>query len=169
MAPAPFVITAQALTAASFAPFGDVIEAASAASPIDANNGTAQRYAEVASLDLARDGGRPGMSIFRARHPTILPFRLKQVERHPKGSQSFIPIGGATYFVVVAPPGNPPAAGDLRAFLASGTQGINLRPGVWHHPLLALRAGDDFVVIERVGPGDNLDFAEIPGDVVLMA
>lgn len=169
MAPAPLVITAQALTAASFAPFGDVIEAGSRAAPIDANNGTAQRYAEVASLDLVRDGGRPGMSIFRARHPTILPFRLRQVERHPRGSQSFIPIGGATYLVVVAPPGNAPAAGDLRAFMAGGTQGINLRPGIWHHPLLALRAGDDFVVIERVGPDDNLEFAEIPGDVVLMA
>jgi ureidoglycolate lyase len=169
MAPAPHVITAQALTAASFAPFGDVIEAGAAAIPTEANNGTAQRFAEVASLDLARDGGRPAMSIFRARHPTILPFRLKQMERHPQGSQAFIPIGGATYFVVVAPAGRAPAPGDLRAFMAAGTQGINLRPGIWHHPLLALRAGDDFVVIERAGPDGNLDFAEIAGDVVLMA
>jgi ureidoglycolate lyase len=169
MAPAPLVITAQTLTAVAFAPFGDVIEAAAAGAPMDANGGTAERYADIAALDLASAGGRPGMSIFRARQPTILPFRLRQMERHPNGSQAFIPIGGATYLIVVAPAGIAPAPGDLRAFMAGGTQGINLRPGTWHHRLLALRAGDDFVVIERVGPGDNLDFAEIASDVVLTA
>lgn len=163
------IITAQKLTAAAFAPFGDVIEAAGAAAPLQANQGTAERYDDVARLELTRDGGQPSLSLFRVRQPTILPFALKLMERHAQGSQTFIPIGGATYFVVVAPAGKAPGPGDLRAFTASGTQGINLRPGIWHHPLLALRAGDDFVVIERAGPGDKTEIIELPTGIALMA
>jgi ureidoglycolate lyase len=168
MAPAPLTLTAAPLTAANFAAFGDVIEVGTAAA-LDANNGTAGRYDGIATLDLLREGGQPALSIFRARQPAVLPLRIRQMERHPHGSQTFIPIGGATFLAVVAPPGETPAPAEMRAFLVAGTQGVNYRPGVWHHPLLALRANDDFVVLERRGPGGNLDMVEMDGEIVVIA
>jgi ureidoglycolate lyase len=162
-------LTATPLTAAAFAPFGDVIEASATATALEANRGTAGRYEGVAVLDLTRAGGSPALSIFRARQPAVLPFRIRQMERHMQGSQAFIPIAGATFLAVVAPPGEKPVPTELRAFLAAGTQGVNYRPGVWHHPLLALRANDDFVVLERMGPGGNLDIVEMDGEIVVIA
>ena len=79
------------------------------------------------------------------------------LERHPLGSQAFLPLGERPYLVVVAPPGAPPSPASVRAFLAAPGQGVNYAPGVWHHPLLALDAVSDFWVIDRAGPGDNCE------------
>ena len=75
------------------------------------------------------------------------------MERHPLGSQAFIPLSGRPYLVVVGrdKPEN------LEVFLAGPTQGVNYRAGTWHHYSLALEAPSDFLVIDRVGPGENLE------------
>ncbi len=79
------------------------------------------------------------------------------LERHPKGSQAFIPLSGNPYLVVVAPIGDEPDPNTIRAFYAKGSQGINYHKGVWHHPVLALEEKDQFLIVDRDGEGPNCD------------
>jgi ureidoglycolate lyase len=150
------------LTAEAFAPFGRVIEASDAAVKLEINQGHAVRYDRLAEIDVADDGGIGAISLFRAS-PLAEPV-LKTFERHPLGSQSFVPLSGRPYLVAVAPPGDfDPAA--IRLFRAQGHQGVHYGKGTWHHFLLVLEADTDFLVIDRAGPGDNCEEMELsPGD-----
>lgn len=150
-------LVVEPLTREAFARFGDVIEAASAAKVYAINAGTTTRFHDLASIDTAREGGRALLSLFRAQ-PRELPFALTMLERHPLGSQAFVPLSARPYLVVVA------ESPDVlpRAFLARDGQGVNYRAGTWHHPLLALDEVSDFLVIDRGGPGDNCDEAVLP-------
>jgi len=145
------------LSAAGFATYGDVIEPASAKRIYAVNEGTAQRFHDLASIDTASEDGRTLVSIFRAE-PRELPLDIRMLERHPLGSQAFVPLSGAAYLVVVAehPDATP------RAFLAARGQGINYHRGTWHHPLIALHAPSDFLVIDRGGSGHNCDEVPLP-------
>lgn len=145
----------QPLTREAFAPFGELIEASDAAQHFTINAGNTERYHDLARIEPGPDG-RVIVSIFRGQ-PRTLPFTVQMMERHPKASQAFIPMSGKPYLVVVAPAGEPPAAQDLKVFLARGDQGVNYATGVWHHPLLALETVSDFIVIDRSGPGHNCD------------
>jgi ureidoglycolate lyase len=146
-------LTPEPLTAAAFAPFGSVIEAGDAAVRIDINQGHAVRYDALAEVDVGDGGGMPVISLFRAK--PLRELVLKSFERHPLGSQSFVPLGGRPYLVAVAPPGDfDPAA--IRLFRAEGHQGVNYRKGTWHHFLLVLE-DSDFLVVDRAGPGDNCE------------
>ncbi len=151
----------QPLTREAFAPFGDVIETLGAEHyPI--NEGTTERFHDLAAVEVAEGGGRPLINIFRGQ-PRDLPLAIRMMERHPLGSQAFIPTGPHKWLAVVAPAGAPPKPVDLRAFVAGAGQGVNYRRGVWHHPLIALEAVSDFIVVDRGGAGDNCDehhFAE---------
>lgn len=139
----------------AFAPFGDVIEISAGAEQREINYGTAIRYHDLARLDLMAGQGRPIVSIFRAT-PLSLPIVVKVMERHPLSSQAFVPLGSVPYLVIVAPPG-PFDAALLQAFVASPHQGVNYAAGVWHHYVLPLERVSDFLVIDRDGPGSNLD------------
>lgn len=159
-------ITLQPLTADAFAPFGDVIEAASARRHFAINAGTTTRYHALALADVVA-GGQVGLSIFRGQ-AFALPLALRVIERHPLGSQAFVPMSGRPWVVVVAPPGlaPTPAPAALRAFLCRGDQGVQYARGTWHHPLIALEAESDFLVVDRVGEGHNCDEVELsPGTV----
>jgi ureidoglycolate lyase len=148
------------LTRAAFAPFGDVIEL-DGATQIPINLGTTIRYHDLAKVDVGDQDGRTLINLFRGQ-PRVLPFEVSMLERHPLGSQAFIPLNDKPYLVVVAPGGElDPAA--IRAFVTSGWQGVNYAKGVWHHPLLALGEVSDFIVVDRGGEGLNLheqDLAE---------
>ncbi|GAA5182570.1 ureidoglycolate lyase [Niveibacterium umoris] len=150
------------LTREAFAPFGDVIEASDAVRHFPINGGNTERYHDLARLDPGGDG-RIIASIFRGQ-PRSLPFSITMLERHPRGSQAFIPLNGRDYLVVVA---TAPAAGALRCFLARSVQGVNYAAGTWHHPLLALDAVSDFLVLDRSGPGANCDEVVL-GDACLI-
>ena len=143
------------LTREAFAPFGDVIEASDAAHHFTINGGNTERYHNLAHIDPGPDG-HTIVSIFRGQ-PRALPFIVEMMERHPLGSQAFVPLSGAPYLVVVALAGDAPRNADLRVFLARGDQGVNYARGVWHHPLLALDSVSDFLVVDRAGPGHNCD------------
>jgi ureidoglycolate lyase len=137
------------LTPAAFAPFGEVIAPDAARTQYAVNDGTSQRFHALGHVEC--DGGAPVLSIFRAQ-PRALPFAVRVLERHPRGSQAFVPLSAAPYLVVVAEdPAQPP-----RCFLARG-QGVNFRAGTWHHPLLALERESDFLVVDREGDDDNCD------------
>ena len=141
------------LTAAAFAPFGDVIELAGA-QQMPINAGTTVRFHDLAQVDVLTDGGRTLINLFRAQ-PRDEPVQLSLMERHPLGSQAFLPLADAPYYVVVAEDDNG-RPGTLRAFVSNGWQGVNYAKNVWHHPLLALGAVRDFVVVDRGGAGVNL-------------
>ena len=154
-------LSPEPLTAEAFAPFGRVIEAGATAVKLDINQGHAVRYDALAEVDVADGGGRPVISLFRAR--PLGEFVLKTFERHPLGSQSFVPLNGRPYLVAVAPPGAfEPAA--VRLFRAEGQQGVHYRKGTWHHFLLVL-GESDFLVVDRMGPGDNCEEVKLaPAD-----
>jgi ureidoglycolate lyase len=141
------------LTADAFAPFGEVIEASGRADHLAINYGATTRFNDLADVEVGADG-RAIVSIFRSR--PLDPVILKVFERHPLGSQAFMPLQGRPYLVAVAPRGDfDPAA--VRVFRAAPGQGVNYARGVWHHYLLALEAESDFLVVDREGPGENLD------------
>lgn len=146
-------IRLEPLTAEAFAPFGDVIEAAGDPSFLF-NRGKAGRYHDLARTEATGDG-RIGVSIGRAQ-PYVLPLALDMVERHPLGSQAFIPLGRDPFVVVVAPdeggrPGRP------RAFLTAPGQGVNYPRGLWHGVLTPLGDEADFLIVDRIGTGVNLE------------
>jgi ureidoglycolate lyase len=145
-------IATEPLTAEAFRPFGDVLEAAGAPDRI-INEGLCGRFHDRARLDFGT--GRAGISIFDAV-PRALPYRLAMVERHPDGSQAFLPMTQAPFLVIVAPDeaGRP---GAPRAFFTAPGQGINLLRGTWHGVLTPLAAPGLFAVVDRIGDGANLE------------
>jgi ureidoglycolate lyase len=152
------------LTAGAFKPYGDVIDASGTPSAL-ANGGAATVFRDIAAIDVEAHGGRVSVSVVRAA-PTTLPLRIAVMERHSLGSQAFAPLGGAEYLVIVAPAGALDPA-SIVAFRASSAQGINLRRGVWHHPLVALHRVSDFLAIDRAGDGENLELCEVAAPLVI--
>lgn len=152
------------LTREAFAPFGDVIEL-EGARQIPINLGTTMRYHDLAHIDVADEGGRPLVNVFRGE-PRALPFEVQMLERHPLGSQAFVPLTDKPYLIVVAPKGELVPA-SMRAFVSRGWQGVNYAKGVWHHPLIALDEVTDFIVIDRGGNGHNCDEQTLPESVWL--
>lgn len=158
--PSPSMLEPAPLTAAGFAPFGDVIETGAAREERSINNGCTTRYHDLAQLTLDAAGGRPCLSIFRTT-PLPTPLLIEVLERHPRSSQAFQPLSGRPWLVVVAPAGElDPAA--VRAFRAGPDQGVNFHPGTWHHFSLALGATSDFLVLDRDGDDADCDEARLP-------
>lgn len=145
----------QPLTRERFAPYGDVIESA-AVDKAAMNASRFERFDDLCGVDIGGDG-RVAVSIARCRVATALPYRIDMVERHPLGSQAFVPLSRAKMIVVVAPPEASVETADLRAFVTNGRQGINYRRGTWHMPLIAFEAGQEFLVIDRAAGEPNCD------------
>ena len=152
-------LVAEELTAAGFAPFGSVIEA-DPAKAVLINQGTTTRFDGLAEVEVG-EAGQATISIFRGRRWNEA-LEIRTLERHPLGSQAFIPLSPEPWLVVVAA-GEAPSAETCRAFLARGDQGVQLATGTWHHPLLILAETQDFLVVDRKGPGDNCEEREILG------
>lgn len=149
------------LEAESFAPFGDVIETRNAEHyPI--NNGTTERFHDLARLDTHDGNGRSIVSIFVGQ-PFTAPIGISMMERHPLGSQVFMPLTANPYLVVVAGETGEGGPASPAAFLATHDQGVNYAKGVWHHPLLSLNCMSRFLVIDREGEGQNLEERNYPG------
>ncbi|MDD2544873.1 MAG: ureidoglycolate lyase [Burkholderiaceae bacterium] len=147
------------LTPQAFLPFGTVLQAPP--SPGRAiNQGSAERFDLVDDLQLASQGGRAQLALFRAQARRF-PLGVQEMECHRLGSQTFVPLGLLRFVIVVAVAGSPPGAADLHAFVANGRQGITLAPGTWHHALLAVDAGD-FVVVERAAASVDCDIVRLP-------
>ena len=143
------------LTKAAFAPFGEVIEIEGAERRL-INQGTTERFHALAAADVALDNGHAILSIFRAsRRP--FPLQVMMLERHPLGSQAFYPLSPDDWLVVVGEGEGLPAPASLRCFRATGQQGVNYARNTWHHPLLILAPTQDFLIMDRQGPGKNLE------------
>ena len=154
------------LTSERFAPFGDVIE-----SVVDRtaamNAERFERFDDLCRLDMS-DDGRIAVSIARCRVATALPYRVDMVERHPLGSQAFVPLGPSRMIVVVAPPEESVEAADLCAFVTNGRQGINYHRGTWHMPLIAFETGQEFLIIDRAADQPNCDMHSLDEPMMLV-
>lgn len=146
-------IRVEPLSAAAFAPFGDVLDASGTPDKM-INAGLCGRHHDKALLDFGQHG-RAGISIFNAT-PRSLPYELTLLERHPEGSQAFLPMTEHPFLVIVAPDesGHP---GTPRAFRTSPHQGINFHRGIWHGVLTPLSSPGLFAVVDRIGATANLE------------
>ncbi|MGO7921147.1 ureidoglycolate lyase [Rhizobium ruizarguesonis] len=149
------------LTRSTFTPFGEVIEADPASLRL-INGGTTERFHGLAAAEVTGEGARVIINLFRGQ-PRNFPYDVGMMERHPFGSQSFSPVSGRPFLVIVSEDENG-RPGRPQVFLARGDQGVNYRRNVWHHPLMALEQASDFLVVDRDGPGNNLEeyFFETP-------
>lgn len=150
----PITLPIIPLTRSAFAPFGDVVEADPATMRY-INGGTTERFHALGHPRALGEGAELIISLFRGQ-PRRLPYAVDMMERHPLGSQSFHPLRDRPWLVIVAEDegGRP---GMPLVFRASGGQGINYRANIWHHPLMALGEISDFLVVDRSGPGHNLE------------
>lgn len=145
-------IITRPLTAKAFAPFGDILDVSGEPDKI-INQGMCGRFHDKATLDF--NGGRAGISLFNAK-PRDLPYALDMMERHPDGSQAFIPMHQNPFLVVVAAD-NAGIPDRPTAFLVAPGQGVNYHRNIWHGVLAPLHEGGLFAVIDRIGDGENLE------------
>ncbi|MGE8625555.1 ureidoglycolate lyase [Acinetobacter schindleri] len=155
-------IQIQLLTSENFARFGEVISC-QGNDYFHINDAHTERYHALVMTEIMGDA-KAGISIFRNIKSTQIPFEISMLERHPNGSQAFIPMQGQKFLIVVAPnlDTDTPDLSQLCAFITDGTQGVNYRAGTWHHPLLTLEAPSDFAVVDRIGTGHNCDVYQFP-------
>ena len=158
------LIKLERLTAASFKPFGEVLETGKI-TPELINEGKTEKFADLAKITTG-EGGRVQVSIYRSK-AIELPFGIRTMERHPLGSQAFVALHSKPFPIVVAAADAIPGPDTIRAFLSNGRQGINIHPGVWHHYQLSLARGSEYLVIDRSGPGENCDEYQLRQDIVL--
>lgn len=161
---ASIVLHPEPLTRERFKPYGEVIEA-SKMQASGMNDARFDRFDDLCDVDIV--DGDVAVSIACSRVASTLPYRFDMVERHPLGSQAFVPLSPCKMIVVVAPPAESVDPADLRAFETNGRQGINYRKGTWHMPLIALESGQQFLVIDRAGEGTNCDQHRLDEPIML--
>jgi ureidoglycolate lyase len=142
------VLWAEPLTTEAFAAYGNVIDIQAARRRLPINDGSALRYDDLARVDVHEAGGAGIVAIVRAQ-PVQLPVQLRALERHRLGSQLFMPLRPARFLIVVAPRESTQPFAEARCFIALPGQGVQYARGTWHHPLLAVDAETDFVVVDR--------------------
>jgi len=137
----------------NFKKFGDMI-ATDDIKPLEINGGYAKRYDGIANLDAKKDDGESIISIFSALKRSF-PMKVDMMEKHPLGSQAFIPMKETTFLAFVAPEGDKPDLNKVEAFIIPKGIGVNYNAGIWHFPLIATE-DMNFLVVDRKGEGDNL-------------
>jgi ureidoglycolate lyase len=155
-------IIIEPMSADAFAPFGDLLEAKGMPDKI-INQGLCGRFHDRARMDFS--DGRAGISIFHAEKRD-LPLKLDLIERHPDGSQAFVPMSHQPFLVVVAEDQNG-IPQNIRTFLTEAGQAINIHRGVWHGVLTPLYDPGLFAVIDRIGEGPNLEEYWLPDEVII--
>jgi ureidoglycolate lyase len=148
-------LNVEPLTASAFALFGDVIDTR-IAEYFPINAGRTRRYHDLATVETLGEEPRTLISIFVSQ-PVVLPLKLDFLERHPLGSQAFVPLHEERFVIVVAPPGDTIEASEVRAFVTDGRQGVNYRAGTWHAIQSVLEREGEFLVVDRGGAGDNCE------------
>ena len=141
------------ITKENFAKYGDMISTKDI-KPLEINNGYAKRYDGIANLNTSSDNGETTISIFSALKRSF-PMKIDMMEKHPLGSQAFIPMKETTFLVFVAPKEEKLDLNKIEAFIIPPGIGVNYKPGTWHFPLISTE-DMNFLVVDRKGSGDNL-------------
>ena len=141
------------ITTENFSKFGDMITTENI-KPLEINNGYAKRFDEIAKLDTSSENGETTISIFSALKRNF-PLKIDMMEKHPLGSQAFIPMKETTFLVFVAPKEEKLDLNKIEAFIVPPGIGVNYKPGTWHFPLISTE-DMNFLVVDRKGSGDNL-------------
>jgi len=141
------------ISRSNFSSYGDLISTDDI-NPMNINEGYAKRFDNLANLDTSKDSGKTIVSIFSALKRTF-PMKIHMMEKHPLGTQAFIPMKETTFLAFVAPSGESPEIDKIQSFVIPPKRGINYKPGIWHFPLISTE-NINFLVIDRKGSGDNL-------------
>ena len=147
------IIKPKKITRVNFSAFGDLISTNNI-KPTDINAGYAKRFNNLVNIDTSKNEGKTVMSIFSAVKRSF-PMKIDMMEKHPLGSQAFIPMKETTFLVFVAPTGNKPIINKIESFIILPGMGINYNPGIWHFPLISTE-NMNFLVVDRSGEGNNL-------------
>ena len=147
------IIRPKKITRKNFKKFGDVISTKKIKS-ININDGYAKRFNNLCRINTSLKKGKTIMSIFSAKKRKF-PMNIKMMEKHPLGSQAFVPMNETTFLVFVAPKGKKPNTKKMESFIVPKQTGVNYKPGVWHFPLISTK-NMNFLVIDRKGIGNNL-------------
>ena len=147
------IIKPKKITSKNFKKFGEVISTKKI-KPININNGYAKRFDSLCKINTSLKKGNTIISIFSARKRKF-PMNIKMMEKHPLGSQTFIPMKETKFLVFVAPKGKKPNVKKIESFIIPKQTGINYKPGIWHFPLISIK-NMNFLVIDRKGIGNNL-------------
>ena len=147
------IIKPKLISKENFKKFGDMITT-SGIKPLEINDGYAKRFDGIANLNTKKDDGDSTISIFSALKRSF-PMKVDMMEKHPLGSQAFIPMKETVFLAFVAPEGDEPDLNKIESFIVPNGIGVNYNAGVWHFPLIATE-DMNFLVVDRLGDGDNL-------------
>jgi ureidoglycolate lyase len=147
------IIEPKPITKENFSKFGDMITTENI-KPLEINNGYAKRFDEIAKIDTSSENGETTISIFSALKRSF-PMKIDMMEKHPLGSQAFIPMKETTFLTIVAPDGDKLNLEKIESFIVPKGMGVNYKTGIWHFPLISTE-DMDFLVVDRKGSGDNL-------------
>mgnify|MGYP000078655562 CR=1 FL=1 len=159
------VIKPKPINKENFKKFGDMITTADI-KPIEINEGYAKRFDGIANLDTSKDNGETTISIFSALKRSF-PMKIDMMEKHPLGSQAFVPMKETIFLVFVAPTGAKPNLNEVEAFIVPPGIGVNYNPGTWHFPLIATE-DMNFLVVDRKGSGENLVIENLDKEEVIL-
>jgi len=158
-------INPKPITKENFSKFGDMITTDDI-KPLEINNGYAKRFDGIANVDTSKDNGKTIISIFSALKRSF-PMKINMMEKHPLGSQAFVPMKETTFLVFVAPKNNKPDLNKIEAFIVPPGIGVNYNPGTWHFPLIATE-DMNFLVVDRKGSGDNLVIENLDKEEIIL-
>jgi len=153
------------ITRENFAAYGDLI-ASDSIKPIDINAGYAKRFDDLAKINTSKDKGKTIVSIFSALKRSF-PMKIDMMEKHPLGSQAFVPMKETIFLSFVAPPGNAPEINKIQSFIIPPKMGINYKPGIWHFPLISTE-DTNFLVIDRKGNDENLTIHKFEKEEIIL-
>ena len=149
----------------NFSKFGDMISTNNI-KPINVNNGYAKRFDGIANLNTSKENGETTISIFSALKREF-PMKIDMMEKHPLGSQAFIPMKETTFLTLVAPQGDKPDLKKIESFIIPPGIGVNYSPGIWHFPLISTE-DMNFLVIDRKGSGKNLVIENLDNEKIIL-
>ena len=158
-------IKPKSITKENFSKFGDMITTYDI-EPLEINNGYAKRFDVIANLNTSKDNGETTICIFSALKRSF-PMKIEMMEKHPLGSQAFVPMKETTFLVFVAPKGNKPDLNKVESFIVPPGIGVNYNPGTWHFPLISTE-NMNFLVVDRKGSGDNLVIENLDKEEVFL-
>ena len=153
------------MTKENFSKFGDMIGTENI-KPIEINNGYANRFDDIAKIDTANNNGETTISIFSALKRSF-PMKIDMMEKHPLGTQAFIPMKETTFLTLVAPEGKKLEMDKIECFVVPKGKGVNYKTGIWHFPLISTE-DMDFLVVDRKGPGENLIVENLDQEEILL-